>query len=616
MSPELIFFAIRSLIRVGTAARDAYEQKVRDGDFAMPPLPVPAVYPEERIILFFSKKRGPYHQLTAEGGALSKYWNAAEDTNLDTDEAREALLAYADLLRREKTLQTATNKGDDIDWRALRWSDEEAVDMLPQWGKGQGPINPWARIGLALADVALDYINTTPKSIGLEGNAEVLVKAFTGNLRVLLPNPDNVARAYFVERLGVALLQSGLKSIADNAAAVTDSAALQAMIGNISKPLVDLFEGADAAEKLTWLNIRDTILPKMVQAGIETLAEHQKAFLGRKFDPDNLAGAMTKAFLEGLVKTGLTGLGKMESWVPVYKSLLGVIATRPQLITGAGAEVFFQELLANVAKQMKDLPVPPPFRGGGEVDLLQAVVDALGKDVPWIKDERWDETVVAVVVQVAEGLRSGTGVAGLRDRARMTAILQIVLGTISRTPGIVLGDSSSKEIQAIVGVIAQAMSTDSNLLLSGPDWETIAAVAAAEAARNPGRLFKIDDATPEAQLALKMIQAILNKTAADLAAARRNGAVLFGATLATAITETLKVAAGNATKAFSNDKQLEALVASLNALAESKDPALAAAGAEEWLWLFRKLVAGVLDGGKADYTPKELSDMLYGKAKS
>jgi hypothetical protein len=591
MSPDLIFFAIRSLIRVGYAARDAYEQSVRDADFSMPPLPS-IEYGDDRYKPLVKQPDGP----------LSRYWDPVKDTCLNTDEAKDALLTYASMLRE----QSVENNNE---WRWQRWCDEDTVVSLAQWNKKDGPLEPWEKIGLALADVVLDYLKTVPNATGLNGNAEILVKAFVGNLSSLLPDPNNTARAYFVERLGVALLQSGLKAINDNAAAVTDSAALQALIGNISKPLVDLFAEADPLEQLTWLNIRDTVFPKLVQAGIETLAAHQKELLGRDFDPNKLAGAMTSAFLKGLVQSNLTDLGKAEAWLPVYRSLLDVIATRPGLVIGASTEPFFQQLLANVATQLKD--VPPPFNQGRSVDLVGAVVGALSKDVPWVKDERWDATVVAVVKQVADGLKNGAGAGGLTDRATVTAILQTVLGTIATTPGMVLGNDSSKEVQAIVGVIARAMSTDTHLLTK-PDWQRIAAVAAAEAARNPARLFKINDPTPEAQLANAMIQAILNTVSSDLANGRAKGAVLFGQTLVDAICETLKVAAGNATKAMANQKKLETLIANLNALAQSNDPTI---GAEEWLWLFRKLVAGVLDGGKADYTPQELSDMLYRKAK-
>src|SRR5215475_8669462 len=154
MDPELIFFVIRGLIRVGAAARDAYEQTVRDQPFKMPVLPVPAKTDGARLIEYFNQQDGLYASMTAPGGALAPYWQPGRDTYVQTPEAIAILKEAADALKRERA-----RKAETTDWRWIRLSDEGKVGvLLEQWNPAAAPIDPWARIALALADVALDYI--------------------------------------------------------------------------------------------------------------------------------------------------------------------------------------------------------------------------------------------------------------------------------------------------------------------------------------------------------------------------------------------------------------------------------------------------------------------------
>jgi len=144
-------------------------------------------------------------------------------------------------------------------------------------------------------------------------------------------------------------------------------------------------------------------------------------------------------------------------------------------------------------------------------------------------------------------------------------------------------------------------------LITPAGWQQIASVAAATAAQNPARLFKLNDASPEGQLASSLISQLLTTAAKGFANGRANGVVLFGDTLVSAIEETLKAAAGNAVAAAANQQQLATLVTRLNALAT--DPAQPI-GAAEWSWLFRNLVAVVLETGALDFTDEQLRTML------
>ena len=99
--------------------------------------------------------------------------------------------------------------------------------------------------------------------------------------------------------------------------------------------------------------------------------------------------------------------------------------------------------------------------------------------------------------------------------------------------------------------------------------------------------------------------------AAALSPLRRRGGVLFGTNLVAAIEATIKAAAGNVDRA-ANPGSLEAidtLVVRLNVLVQ-KHPGRA--GDREWMFLFRRFIAGALDKGEVpEHTDEELIAMLY-----
>lgn len=644
MDPALIFFIIRGVIRVGTASRKAYEQGVRDKNFKMPPLPVLEADIDVRIQEYFNEERGHARALkmTAAGGPLHQYWIAGpaggglkkppdDDPQAVTRMYESFLTAMADI-RRQRADAAATKAGSTYvaNWINLCAFDQEipgTIEVLEQWSPDAQPVLPWARVALALADVALDFVGSNPGIVGEGSGGEKLLKAICANLQTWIPKIEDGRQAFFVERMGAALLQSGLQALSDNAGTLLTDKAASAFVGKMATPLAELFAAAVKAEKpvdqLTLMVVRDTVFPKMVSAGLEVLVEHQKSVLGAAFDPDDTLGYFTRGFLQALSAQPVTKLGSAEAWLPIYKSLLRAAAAKPGLIVkgadnDANAAVF-RKLITEVATTLADEPWP--YTADTAIDLGVIVIEAVQKELPNRTSDPWVLLIPSALDAVVKGLRAGGDSFKKLTQPDVGAILRVILTRAAATPGMLVPGAST-EVQLIVTAVATAMAQDDKFLISADGWTTIAATAAAAAARNPGKLFGISSATPEGELAAKLITRVLASASTSFTNAaemRSKGVVLVGETLVMAIEDTLTAAAGNARGALDNIDKITLLVDQLNDMVvvdrnmgktkSGKNPI----GAADWNWLFRNLIADVFEKGLDKYDEQELRNMLLHK---
>lgn len=614
MSPELIFFAVTALIRVGTATRDALEQKARDEDFQIV-LAFPDISSvETRLDEFFNRSSGLRKDLTQLGqtpGPLAQYWvdNATGGEPAKTAEAYTALLSALGGLNRPGFDKKTS-------WISLRAVDEEALVMIvAQWSRKDRPIDPWARVALAIADVGLSYVATNPGIVSTGSSGEKFLQSVCANLGKWIGNIQDGTQAYFLERMAAAVVQSGLQALSENSGIILTEKSSQALLSAVAKPLADMFaEAVSAPEpgaKLTVSLLRDRVFPQMVSAGLTALAEHEQALLGDTFDPNKAVGALTKGFLQSLAKQPVNELAKgdPQAWLPVYQSLLRSVAASANVIVPGTAvnEKLFQTLIEGMATTLATAPLP--YDSETFINLGLVVVDSLEKNLPSRTQDPWVLLVPSALKVVVEGLNKGGSSIASIALDDLNGIVRVILAQVAATPGMLVGNTASVEVQAIISGVASAMAKDKNLLISSDGWTQIAAAAASAAARNPGKLFAIGDATPEAQLANKLITTVLTKAAAGLGSTRSSSVVLFGETLVGAIKDTLTAAAGNAKGALQNIDIINVLIDRLNKLVA--DPAKPI-GAADWSWLYRNLVADAFDKGTFSYTDEQLRKMLYG----
>lgn len=621
LTPSLVFFAVRSLARLGTAAEAAYRQNVRAASLHVRLPPEAILNPLEFSITVLEDNAG--ERLEAPGGDLADCFDADGSVQDDPHaqsrliEAAEAYWPGSEWAHRDK-LELA-------DGQRLEREPAGAAGYvtLKQWADGAGPPNALARVGIALADIVLDFANTNPGVFGVGSNEEKLIAAVTLNLRELLPDPDAPAdwRGDFSERVTSIFFQAGLKTLSEHADLIIEQDHLAALAKGTITPFVALFEeAADDTGKLPGLlEVRDTLFGPVAKAAVTTVIAHQTAFLGEKFDPEQVVGAVTAAVLKAAVEDDVRRVFGKDGLTRIYSAVLGVVAERPELfVKGDSATVeLSRDLVQRLAGTIKD--APPPFRDALSADLAIDVIEVFGEHLSrrLDQDRPWEAAASAALDSVVAGLKEGLqpGGAGLQavfSREQLRGIVKIVLVQAAKTPGMIVGHGANQEVKNIIASVSRILSNADTDLLSQEAWHDVVVVALAEAAKNPGVLFSIDTDEPEAQLAVKLLSDLLAVSSQSLGAdrQRRLGVLLFGNTLRDAMIELLKTSVRNAQAAATNEGRQGAtrLAERLNDFALAQEGKI---GADQWLLLYRRYIAQVIEEGQIpDWTDAQLTEIL------
>jgi hypothetical protein len=306
----------------------------------------------------------------------------------------------------------------------------------------------------------------------------------------------------------------------------------------------------------------------------------------------------------------------------IYSAVLGVIAERPKLFIkgdGAGVEIS-RDLVQRFAETLKN--APPPFGDTLSADLAVDVIEVFGEHLSrrLDEDQPWEAAASAALDSVVAGLITGLqsrggGLEATFSRNQLRKIVKVILAQAAKTPGMIVGDSANQEFKNIIAGITRVLSSTDADLLSQEAWHDVAVVALAEAAKNPGVLFSIDTATPEAHLAVKLISDLLSVASRSLGADRKRqtGILLFGETLREAAIEVVKTSARNvqAAATIEGEQAAKQLAKRLNELALAQRGKIAA---DQWLLLYRRFLGQVLQEGKIpDWTDAQLMELLSGK---
>jgi hypothetical protein len=282
VTPDTVAFAVRSVVRLGSAARQAYEQSVRDATMRIQDLPVPIISNDEALFGFFDL--GDQRPRIEDGGDLKDLWVEDRDGNMvpRDDAARDILVA-----EQLKILQQMP--GDfRRSWISQRFQQEAMSGVLvKQWKDGTGPPTPAIRLVLAFTDVALDYVGSNPGILGVGGNGEKLITALSANFRKLLPDVDKKdgwkgkeATTFFVERALAITLHAGLKTISETPDLLVEEQHYRELLQNVVDPFVAGFD-KNPDDRPSWIDIRDTLLGPVAEAALKTVRQNQEAFFGK-----------------------------------------------------------------------------------------------------------------------------------------------------------------------------------------------------------------------------------------------------------------------------------------------------------------------------------------------
>lgn len=503
-------------------------------------------------------------------------------------------------------------------------SELEAFAVLDQWHSDANRTSPLGRVGLELADLALNYIGANPALFGVAGNGEKLVMSIAESLGELLPDPDDPSANGVSFATGAIRIfaEAGLRALNRHVDERIEEDHLRDLARSTLKPLINAVSEEGTAGQ-PWYDLRDEFLGPVAEAAIGALARNQVAILGDSFAANTKVGALTHSVLMAIKDKRLADdLGK-EGVIRVYRSVLDSVAARPDVFFGdarTDADILTERLLVNAAKHLKG-DSPPLDRALGSA-LIVSSFETVSANAPLvvrmadIDAGDWtatisqiSETLVREVsTGVAEGLAAGRRPDLFRrlfSEARGAEFFQLILDQVAATPGMLVGNAAP-EVKTLTRILARAMAEDMSALLSPGDWLAVTRTVVREVAANPGRLIKSGLDSDKGQLLFKLLQGVL--VGAAEGEGRISGSVLFGETLVDVLGTTVQSAAGKAAQALVNAEKVRELVLGLQVFAKAHRDAV---GRTEWLFLFRHFIAGVIDTGNLpDFGAEQLLGLL------
>jgi len=610
VSPETILFTIKALARLGTAARESYENSVTGQEISLPGVDL--------------KPFG------AANSAASRLDNALlqDEISLPAAELSDLKSDVKMIIRKQGSEDDRFLAGNRVIRHARRLYPNLVLDtrgagvyIIQQWGAKGKPATPIARIGLVLVEVGLDYLAVNPGRIGLGGNTDKLIAGVAANLRDLLPDPDDLGAMgnEFAEESIRIFVQAGLITLDQKMDTIVEKESLQELSKAVLKPIIDTVAAGDSGMQ-RWYDIRDELLGPISEAAIGVLARHQGALLGKSIDTDTAVGSVTHSILLAVKENGLDDDFGREGLLRVYRAALDVAIEQPGLFLGQieGTDIG-QKLLSDAAKLIKEQS--PPFNTNLAVELTAVAIASIGKNAPalFVYNGNWGALATAaahtvireVSAGLAEGVRNGKAdiLGRLFNQDQASQFFKILVDQAAANPGMIIGTETAPELKLLTEIIVRAMAEQNQLLLTADNWLVVAATVAREVGQNPNRLIQLDARGIETQLAYQLISKLLQAAATDFEqVGRKDGSVLFGETLAQVINDAIVAAAGNAANALKHCEALGSLTNRLNLLNKSNPGRI---GKREWRYLFRRLVADALDTGKLpDHTDAHLLGLL------
>lgn len=625
MNPGLVLAAIRAAIRIGKTAADAYEQYAEERPVLLPDADRVQTTPAAEIV-GIARNNPDFKAFLNSDPEMRRLWqNNMPVATIDGAEAAVYAVACSYVKRREGVASELSAQTD---------SEFAGGMMVAQWAKGKGPVSPWARIIVAMTDVALEYVGSNPQVLGIGGNGEKLVGAMAQALSEVIPDSaDRNAlgpKERFGERIAALVLHAGLKTITEKPDLVFGEEHLQELLRNSLPPVIDALPGDSVAKQVEWRKVADAFIGPAVGAAIETIADTPSAFLGDKYKAEKAAGVMVSGLLTAFTDVDVKKRFTKETAFILFKTAVGVAAENPELVLGdlldkdlsdpanrEKADAIILNLFKEVTGALKDRK--PPYTDEIGPAIAIAAIEGLKKSGPVMfkQSNSWRKLVGDMTNAVLNGFTEALGddAKTLEDtvftKQKLIELGRTVLTQVSATPHMLIDDK--EEVERIVSAVSQAMAADEKLLLTADDWIRIAGVAAQEAASNPKRLFGINDKSIGGKLAVDIIGRLLKAAGDDFSRTDREvGPVMIGETLRDSIIFTLRAISGNVVQAFEQRAKIEDLAAKLNEAVGARGLTM---GGKEWKRLFNQLLPQVLAKGEVPaLTDTTIASLLAAKA--
>jgi hypothetical protein len=595
VTPELILFAVKSLIKV---AKQTDKALVEFGADAA------AVFPDAQEFKLAFDQRTAVADFLRLRTALqtqkpfSDVWDPTHD-RIDRDKwdhaeqkvIVDAAFAFARQDNTALAVLTVAGAKDALDGNTEPDAGERLISatLIVQWTDKGKPINPFARVALTIAQVALDYVAIDPSILGVRGSRgekilSAFAKAVSAPLSTTLDAGQLGTAAQFHDDLLKALVGAAFEAFKNNIGDVVSDDHVAALINNALEPVVAAAKtGGDLTFQRRMQLVFDALVGPAAAAALKTVSENPEAFFGSGFDRSKAAGQLVSALLVEAAKGDrFQGLFTEQGLIGLLGAALDVVAKRPDLFLGVsndGKDKLVADVVTSLANtindQVKNLPESKTFdpkRVAGT--LAAAAIEAVGRNVSALTANtgEWHDIATNLVQRVLKGLGSalndpnqGEALRTLLSEEQLIDLGRSVIRDAAANPGLVSADA---RVQTIVQILGTVVAGDKKSVLTSANIATIASTLLSELA---GSAALFNGMRPEIAVVAQAVAAAMAKDPNRLLAGED-------------WVEILKVAAAEASanpaRLFSlvSNNADQALAANIIGLVLKNVPAIAAGG--------------------------------------
>ena len=645
MSPTFFLNAVVSLIRVGRAARGHYQENVlsKQKIYFFNGTPISDELTSKSIedwafsMLELDETHELHRKLLKRKGShtLVRNYCAYPKTHPIWSEAVEQICREHGLFS-----PSQIEVGD----RRVRAAPPIQILTHRDWLKqtGEKP-SSWARFGLSLVEISLDFMAAEPAifgedGLGLSPKARTLVSS-------LVPNLAQVLRADFsgagqhksvAELVGESLFQSALVTLIEHPDLVLRREQWRPIVSAAAAAVHEQAGKTISSGETLFAQDRVSSFVKgpFVHAIAKAVDDNSDKLLTGSFEEEKVLGEVARNVLRHVAKLTPEDAELYDFFSPqgatlIFEKSLEVIAARPELLVkGTGEkDALVRLFLTSVPSIVTG--APRPFNNKAIATDLAVLALEIARDYSVSQvlsdpdNKNWDAVLADISIDligtIFDGFSDAIKQAGddrtqsienlfsnLFSRSQAVSIVRTIAHHVAGTPGLLVGDKASSEIRNIASGVASFIAADNNnKLLTGDQWQEIVVLALDLAVKNPGALFDIDESEISGQFAVALIRDLVRVANGEIeknnGRVRGRGLILVGQTLKETIEITLMAASSRALGALDveNDSNVAADVRSLveRLLALSRGDGGLHLSAAEWVRSYRHLVTEVVHNG-------------------
>jgi hypothetical protein len=517
VTPELILFGIKALIRVGQQADKALVEYGANAEAAFPDAITFKLQDEQTALTELLRLPGytalqgkdPFDRVWVSNRVDPLRWT----NNLNDGDRKKAF----DL--------AAATAASDVNGLAILVLDgaQRAPEKnehrigLAVVNQFEGPTNilkPLSRVVLVIAEVALEYVAVDPSILGVKGaRGERILKAFANALAQPLSDQLDAAKlgiaSQFFDDMVKALVGAAFDALKVNVGELISDKKLAALVGNALEPVVVAVKTGDLPFQRRMQAVFDALLGPAAMAAMKAVADDPAAFFGSDFDKSKAAGALVSALLVEAAKNGdlrtvfsdQKGILSERGLIAMLTAVLDVASKQPELFIHNTADERAQ-LLGDVIKaiagtiqaEVAQLPTTKkidPRALAGKVaaaaiaaaaNNADAVVGHLGAD--------WHEAAAKLTKKMLADLATalndphqGEALKRLFSEDQLAELARIVIEGIAANPAIF--GVNDADMRAVISAVATAAAADTKRLLKPEEWLELAKVMVKEIAAHP-----------------------------------------------------------------------------------------------------------------------------------